>query len=340
VLYLRGEVWWCKFKHGGETVRISTGVRRGAKKAAAQEARRLRVEHEAKAPKGGSGVTLGVLEELHIEWLVAKGRGEDRISTVENIWRNIRKHLGGEHRDAMTLTLADVQAYEGARRSDGARGQTIRREVQALVRKGLLLAKRGGYIDALPFSVDDVEPIESDAPKHVQTAKPRTDKEIGRVLFALSRKAKRAGYDRMLRLIRETGLRLEEFRRYEHSWLQPTFLRVPTIATKTGRVTQVGRDLPLSKEGRETCRELGHTFRYKKFNHALVLACRRARVSPVLSPRDIRATAITAWAQTDPAAAQYLAGHTSLATTAKYVKLGRDAAVKVGRKSLPKARRA
>jgi hypothetical protein len=341
VLYLRGGVWWTKFKHNGETVRLSTEVRKGkgSKKKAAAAARRKRVEHEEKAPVGSSGLTLEDLCELHVEWLEDKGRGDQRVETVENLWRNLYRHLGGKDRDPTTLTIPEIQGYEGKRRSEkpphkSAKGQTIRREVQALIHKGLMLAKRAGIIDGLPFDPDDLDPIENDAPKHEQTSKARSDKEINKVLLALSKKAKRAGYLRMLRFIRETGLRLEEFRRYDDTWLHPTFLRVPTLATKTGRVTQVGRDLPLSKEGRATCRELGHTFKRKKFNHALEIACRRASVSPVLTPRDLRGTAITEWARKDPAAAQYLAGHTSLATTAKYVKIGRDAALKVGQKAI------
>lgn len=336
MLYPRGNFWWVKFKHRGEVVRLSTEIRtgKGSKAKAKAAARQLRAKHEAKAPAASSGVTLEDLCELHLEWLEDKGRGDLRADTVENLWRNLYRHLGGEGRDAMTLTVADIQAYEGARRADKARGQTIRREVQALAHKGLVLAKRGDYIDALPFDPADLDDIESDAPKLEQTAKARTDREIKRVLLAMSKKAKTAGYVRMLKLIRETGLRMEEFRRYHPSWLNPTFLRVPTIATKTGRITQVGRDLPISREAYLTCRDLGHTFKRKKFNHGLEIACERAGVSPVLTPRDLRGTAITEWARKDPAAAQYLAGHTSLATTAKYVKLGRDAAMKVGQKAL------
>ncbi len=333
MLFLRGNVWWTQFKHNGERVRFSTEVRKGkgAKKKAQAKARELRVEHEKQTPKGSSGVTLEDLCELHVEWLDSKGRGDLRIETVENLWRHIFRHLGGEHRDAMTLTAADMQSYEGARRADGVRGQTIRREVQALVRKGITLAFRDGLIDAMPFDPAKLDEVESDAPKLGQTAKPRTDKEIKRVLVALSKKAKRAGYVRMLMLIRRTGLRMEEFRRYDPSWLHPSFLRVPTIATKTGRQTQVGRDLPLSKEDRATCVELGHTFKHKKFNHGLEIACARAGVAPVLTPRDLRGTAITEWARKDLAAAQYLAGHTSIATTARYVKIDRDSALRVAK---------
>lgn len=337
-LYARGNKWWLRFKCRGEVVRLPTGCDLKAKKEAQAAARRLRVEYEAQAPAPTAELTLGDLEELHLEWLEDKGRSELRLETVRNLWRNLFRHLGGEHRDAMTVTLAELQAYEGKRRRDErpAKGQTIRREVQALVHKGYRLAKRHGLIDRLPFDPEDLETIESDAAKHEQEAKARSDKEINRVLLALSRKAKRAGHHKMLRFIRLTGLRLEEFRRYDPSWLHPTYLRVPTIATKTGRVTQVGRDLPLTKEAYAIAKEWGHAFAGKKFNHALVLASRRAGVSPTLTPRDLRATYITEIARKDPAAAQYLAGHTSLATTAKYVQIDRDDAVNLGARTLKK----
>lgn len=335
MFYRRGEIWWTKFKHNGATVRLSTGC--SDPKAAAVEARRLRVQHEQTNPHRGPGVTLDVLEQLHIDALKDKGRNKLRVDTVENLWRNLYRHLGGEAREATTLTAADMQSYEGARRRDGARGQTIRREVQAL-RKALRLAKRDELISRLPFEFDELEAIESDAPLSRQESKPRSDKEIKAVLLALSAKAKRAGHHKMLRFIELTGLRLEELRRYDASWLRPAtrgskaaaLLCVPTLATKTGRVTQIGRTLPLTKEALEIATAWGAQFAGKKFNHALWIASARVGVSPPLTPRDLRATYITKLARIDPAAAQRLAGHKSLATTSKYVKLADEEAVRVG----------
>jgi integrase len=330
MLYLRGRIWWLKFEHNGAPVRISTSCSHKTK--AEKEARQLRAQYEKEhGTGGGQGATLDVIEDIHIQALKDKGRDYARVDTVENLWRNLFKHLGGEAREVATLTLADVQAYEGKRREEGSRGQTIRREVQALI-KGLKLAKRDGIIARLPFNADELDTIESDPKDELKASKPRTAKEIRRVIMALSLKAKRAGHDKMLRFIQLTGLRLEEFHRYDPSWLRGNVLSVPTIATKTGRVTQVGRDLPLTPEARAIAKQWGGRFAGKKFNHAMKLASKRAGVFPQLSPRDIRATYITEMARRDPAAAQYLAGHTSLATTAHYVRIGRDDAVRLGAK--------
>lgn len=328
MLYRRGAVWWTKFKHNGETVRLSTAC--SDPKGAATEARRLRVEHEQTNPHRSAGVVLEDLEQIHIRALKDKGRSALRIKSIENLWRNLYAHLGGDGRDAMTLTAADIQSYEGKRREQQIRGQTIRKEVQAL-RKSLRLASRDGLIRRMPFEFDELDNIESDSPKVTQSSKPRSEAEIRKVLSKLSVKAKTAGYDKMLRFIRLTGLRLEEFRRFEPSWIRSaTVLAVPTIATKTGRVTQVGRTLPLTKEAYTIAKKWGTKFRRKKFNKALWLASTAAKVSPPLTPRDLRATYITEMARHDPVVAQRLGGHKSLATTSRYVKLAENEAIRAG----------
>lgn len=328
MLYRRGAVWWTKFKHNGETVRFSTAC--SDPKRAATEARRLRVDHEQANPYHSAGVVLEDLEQIHIRALKDKGRSALRIKDIENLWRNLRAHLGGNGRDAMTLTAADIQSYEGLRRGQKIRGQTIRREIQAL-RKSLKLASRDGLIRRMPLDFDELDNIESDAPLARQASKPRSEAEIRKVLGKLSVKAKTAGYDKMLRFLRLTGLRLEEFRRFEPSWIRSAaVLAVPTIATKTGRVTQVGRTLPLTKEAHAIAKRWGAQFRRKKFNHALWLASSAAKVSPPLTPRDLRATYLTEMARHDPVVAQRLGGHKSLATTSRYVKLAEKEALTAG----------
>lgn len=279
-----------------------------------------------------------MLEQLHIDHLKNRGRTELRVSGVENIWRHLIKHLGGPHRDVMTLTPQDLEDYEGRRRKEtrheqATRGQTIRRERQAL-RRGLRLAKRDRLIARMPFDWDDLDPIESDDPKVSQEAKVRELTQINRVFAKLSRKAKTAGHEDMLRFILLTGLRMQEFRRCSKSWMHPAVrrngvvavLHVPADSSKTGDA----RVLPLIKEARVTLEAWGPQFAMMKFNHALKLASVAAKVAPALTPRDLRATYLDLAGKTDPVAAQKLGGHRNIATTGLYLDASTARAVAAG----------
>ena len=245
----------------------------------------------------------------------------------------------------MTLCATDIEAYEGARRADEfrgsrTRGQTIRREVQAL-RRAMKLAKRDRLIPRLPFDWDDLEPIESDPPDHRQEGKVWPLPTIAIVLSSLSAKAKTAGYDRMLKLILSTGLRLEEFRRCNISWLQTAprgcgasaILIVPAESSKT---KDEPRTVPLSKEAVDTIRDLSPQFARRKFNHALDLASKAAGIDAVLTPRDLRATYLTHAAKLsgDVVAAQRLGGHSNIATTGLYLDADLSRALAAGVKVL------
>jgi site-specific recombinase XerC len=284
---------------------------------------------------------MAALAGLHIEHLERRGRDELRIATVENLWRNLERHLGATT-DVMTLTASHLERYEGQRRAETyhgehTRGQTIRRERQAL-RKGLRLAKRDGLIRCMPFDWDDLDDIESDDAKVEQEAKVRELADINKALGALSQKAVTAGYDRMLRFILWTGLRLEEFRRFEPSWIKPApkpvrgqpkiaaMLDVPASAAKIGDP----RTLPLLASGLAVAKKWGHRFAGRKFNHALKLACIKAKVSPVVTPRDLRATYLDLAARHDPVAAQKLGGHRNISTTGLYLSASTARAVAAG----------
>lgn len=258
------------------------------------------------------------------------------------MWGHLLAHLGGPYRDATTLTLADVDAYEGARRGK-ARGQTIRREVQSLVR-GLRLAKRAGMIDAMPFDPDDLRIISSDPPKPTQQAKAWTPEEIAAVLANLSAKAITAGIGDQMRLVQVTGLRYTELKRLRASWVDGATLTVPAI---DGAKTRTPRIVPLGSEAlailQKWLARSDAPFQGGKPNAALALASIRAGfangVVPtegpmrgkatmvsgrVLTPRDLRASYITQAGRHDPVAAQLLAGHTSIKTTSRYLHAHQD----------------
>lgn len=335
MLYKRGAVWWLKFSHNGQLTYLSTGL--GDFAAAQAKARELRYEHEKRHGKGGraAGVPLMYLEALDTERSENEGLGKRRGETLRNIWRHLGNHLGGPKRDASALTLAELDAYEGRRRKDGAVGQTIRRELQALVR-GLRLAKRATALPSLPFDPDDMRVIRSD-PKNERTAGKHWElSEINAILEKLSGKAKKAHYPELLRLIMGTGLRLEELRSVQPSWLRPGIGKAAAILAMpaTGTKGRKPREVPLTAEMAHTVRTVCPISPTWKPNHALELACAAAGFDRVLTPRDLRKWYLNQAATTDVLAAQRLAGHASIKTTGIYVESDRRRAIATGAKVL------
>lgn len=332
MLYKRGAVWWLKFSHNGQLTYLSTGRRDFA--AAQREARRLRYEYEKKYGPGGRavGVPIMYLEQLDIERSAAEGHGPRQAKTLSNIWRHIG-NVFGPKRDVSTLELYELDAYEGERRKQHARGQTIRREVQALVR-GMRLAKRATTLPSLPFDPDDLKTIRTD-PKNEQTSgKDWTLDEINTVFAALSTKARTARYPDILRLIMGTGLRLEEVRQVDPSWLRPGFgeaaavLYMPATSTKGKKP----REVPLTLGMAQTVREIFPISPMWKPNKGLALASKG--MGRVLTPRDLRTWYLNQVATVDVLAAQRLAGHSSIKTTGIYVRSDRNRAIETGAKVL------
>ena len=328
MLYKRGSVWWVKFERNGSTVRQSTHCQNH--RDAETEARRIRnafdaqPETQRKRP-GPSGLTVDTLEAFDINRVRNEGLGELRECTIKEIWRPLIRILG-ERRIVTTMTVGDVLEYVGARRREGVKGQTIRREVEAVVRC-LRIAKRDHAITHLPFDPDDLPTIRSDAPLECQRGKLRTEEQIATVFAHMSAKAVTAGHRDRCRLIMLTGLRLEELHRLQPEWVTDMvpvgdvvgMLDLPDTAAKWGG----GRRIPLTREALDICRQR-LPFRRVKPNKSLAYACEDAGLSWVLTPRDLRTWFLTAAGELDVTQARDLAGHADLSTTSLYQR-GTDA---------------
>lgn len=318
--------WWVKFRWRGALWRRSTGETN--RTAAVRAARQIRAQIERDAGpevKGAALVALAALDVLRVE---RARMGDRRAATVEAIWRPLLVHLG-QHRDASTITAADLAAYEGARRQEpgsdgrGVRGQTIRREIQAL-RRGISLAMREGIMTADPIDWRSVR-VRSDPADPRLASKLWSAADIALALDHLSAKAKTLGIGAAMRLVQLTGLRLTELRRLRPGWAAGSDLRVPAI---DGSKTRAARTIPMPAEVGEIIAAWRHDddaplWPTCRPNRALRLACERAGLAAVLTPRDLRAWYLTQAGRHDPVAAQRLAGHRSLATTSRY--LGADA---------------
>jgi site-specific recombinase XerD len=328
-IYPRGNILWCRFKHRGERHDYSTDVRRtdkGAERKARQAAEVLRarviVEEGPGGRAGVARVSLADIEELHVEYLENKGYGPRRIETVENLHSHLQRHLGGEHRDVMTLTVAEVEAYEGKRRRDKkpARGQTIRRERGAL-KRAMRLAKKQGLVAVMPIDWDDVERIKSDPKKKSQTAKLHSREVVELVLSKLSAKAKTAGHEHICRFVMMTGLRAEELPRAPGYEIIPALKGVKAAAVM---VVPMGEGktpglVPLKREALKILQEWGHRFPVADVAHALNRASKAAGVVPGVTLRDLRKFCGSHVARRDLTAAQKILRHEKISTTALYV---------------------
>lgn len=329
MLYKRGRLWWCRFRLGGTRRAIPTGE--SNRRRAESKARRLRVDLEQaegirRRPGRPSGVSIESLEAIDIARAQDEGL-TTRRQTLEWIWRPLKDHFGAD-RDCRTLTVGEVVEYAGRRRTTGVRGQTVRREIQALVR-ALRLAKRDRVIAALPFDVDDLPRVRSDPPKASQRGKIWRLEQVQAMLDHLHPLAVRAGHRDRCVLILLTGLRIEEMHRLRPSWVVPVvggkvgaLLSIPAEAAKWGKPRTVPL-VPAALEIVERCAP----FARLKPNKSLAWACDKAGLEGVITPRDLRTMFLTAAGSADPVAAQWLGGHTNIATTGLYLRSTEDRAV-------------
>jgi integrase len=258
-----------------------------------------------------------MLEALDIARVESKGMRR-RVQDIKNLWGPVLRILGAT-RDAGSLTIDDATGYEGSRRAEKhhdeqIRGQTVRRELQAL-RRGLGLAEKSRLIHRDPINWRHVDTVQSDPPSVRRSGKLWTADEIEAVFSKLSKKAICNGVRDRLRLIQLTGLRLEELRRLEPSWVRDGALFVP----HTGSKTRQPRMIPLGDEA-ITIIDKWQTFDMRSPNRSLKLASATAGFAAVLTPRDLRVFYITHAGRSNLAAARDLAGHTNIATTSRYLK--------------------
>lgn len=323
-----GHPYWYRFRHRGQEHRGSTGCTNTRR--AEKETRRIRADIEAQQPRGRvRGVPLCVLEELDIKRAARRlgQRVDQRRPTIEGLWRPLYAGLGGQHRDAGTLHLGEVMAYiEGRRKT--VRGQTVKREIEAL-RRGILEARRHGILRADPVAWELMESIRFDPPNPKTKGKLWPTADIAKVLDNLSRKAVTAGHLDRCRVIMLTGLRLHELHRLTPGMVtltpgDPWFavLELPSEAAKWGHA----RTVPLPEMVVEMLERWASPdrptyFPTKKPNKSLALASTNAGFSLVLTPRDLRVWYLNAVERVGGAtAAQWLGGHTNIATTGLYLK--------------------
>ncbi len=339
MLYKRDEIYWTKFKAGGEIHRLS--CRTGNRAAALVEAARLKVEYAqrfAGARRRQGGCHLSQLAAADLQRALAAGVDKDtRIKTLEWTWQQLLQHFGASC-DPERITYDDVEIYIASRRNGRqvrrkiqntwkdmtviARGQTIKREIQALQR-GLQIAKRRGWIMR---SLDVWPRVTSDPPKAEQKGKYHPPEIIRAWLEELTPDARDSALFDVL-----TGLRGKELQRVQAGWVEslplgyavPAQLRIPAWASKTRheRCVALSQDA-LDILERRVRDDPGspYVFSQKSHRRTMTSACARIGYDKNITMRDLRHTysTIAMHGTADAIAVQAMMGHSNLSMTMKY----------------------
>ncbi len=232
--------WWFDFRVNGKRIRRSTGERdRGPAEVAALQARAealTQAGRPARRASEGGGADLAQLAALDLTRAGAKGVTAQQSSSIELSWTHLCRLLGADT-DPSEIDFDVVEGFIAARRKEGARGQSIRKEVQAL-KRGLVIARRRGWLAALP---NEWPAVRADPPKKEQAGKLHHPDTLRRWFDALDQTRGGTEARRQAELVLRTGLRAAEIRRLTWSWVEaapestgvPAILRIPAEAAKT-----------------------------------------------------------------------------------------------------------
>lgn len=332
-LYQRHEdgPWWFDFRVAGQRHRRSTdrfvreeaeAVARGAlAKAREDAAERTR----AAGPGRGAPPDLARLATYDLKRAAAEGVTAAQLASIEACWLHLARGLGATlPADAVDYDL--VEGYVAQRRQAGARGQSIRKEVQAL-RRGLVIARRKKQLAVVP----ELPAVRSDPPDPHKRGKLHPPEVLLAWLEALRGVPRSQGAAAHADLVLRTGLRAEEAARLSWSWVEaapdgvpvPALLRVPAWAAKTRQERVLGlpeTSLALLQEARggrgpdEPLFSCGHRNAFRAAQRAIGYPQR-------ITLRDLRHCHATWSAQRtgDASAAQAALGHADLATTQRYL---------------------
>ncbi len=325
----RSPNWWADLHVDGKRFRRSTGQR--DRRLAEARARELQAEltAELQAPDDAGDAPpdddLALLAGLDVAEAVARGVGERQLHSIRSCWSHVCRILGPETPpSAVTYDL--VVGHLAKRRGEGARGQSIVKEVQAL-KRGLRIARRRGSLAAIPEEWPKVRRDPADTRKRGKLHEVAVLSAWLARLEELSPPARRQA-----EVALRTGLRAEELRALSWSWVEsapeeagvPAVLRVPAAAAKTRRERVLGltpETLVVLHEAREAVSGWDVPLFVGNHRGTFRRACKDLEYPQHITLRDLRHCHATWAAQGtgDAAAAQAALGHTDLRTTQRYL---------------------
>ena len=327
-LYKRpsSDFWWTKFKHRGKVIRKSTGTRN--RREAEKFERHLRVELESAPPPTTPTRVVGLAElgGEDVARAMTKGVGQKQQDSIELCWKHLCRILGPDMEPG-SVSRPMMDQYVRTRRAEGVRGQTIRKEIQA-IKRGMAIAKREGWAQIVLESWPE---IKSD-PKHKgQRGKLHPPEIINKWLEEIERDARAIGARDQAELVLLTGLRADEVRKLASDWVQaappglpvPALLTVPEEAAKTGTERVIG----LTPRSVEIIERLANgkapdePLCPENHSSAFRTASKRIGYHQSITLRDLRHCYETwgAYGTGDAVAAMRAAGHSDLRTTELYL---------------------
>ena len=338
--------WWCCFWLDGKRIRRSTGTAdRGDAEAAALALHEEAADAARRAARRTGTVDLAALAGIDVTETLARGCSPQQVASVEHSWAHVCRVLGADT-DPDDIDYDRVVAFIGQRRGEGVRGQSIRKEVQAL-KRGFKIARRRGWLDQ---DMPEWPVVRNDPPRRGSKGKLVRVPDLLQWLDALADEPKAKEARLQAELVLRTGLRSMEARRLCWSWVEPVpegvdaaaLLRVPAEAAKNRRERVLGLT-PEALAILESVRRdhgIDEPLLPGSHVHAYQSASRKIGHRSI-TLRDLRHCHATWAAQGtgDAAAAQEALGHSDLRTTQRYLTATVDrvagAAAAVGEKLSP-----
>jgi len=329
--------WYCRARIGGRDVTRSTGET--DRRLAAVAARRIRAELETQfaEQRAGGARRTGSHRKLKLadlaDWDKAararKGVSRGQAEGVRYSWDRLLEWMGDIDPKKITYDLVCRYADE---RLTHVSGQTVRKELQAL-RRGLGEAADRGHHVVIPRRWPQVP---TSPPNERQRGHLHPPEVLARWLEELRSptgpKARRDPRSYLMAtLLLHTGLRVQEARRLEFSWVRPApegapvpaYLHIPAPASKTRRarvVALVPVVLEALLQAHELAGEPGVPLLSGNHRRSWMGASERIGYRTRITPRDLR-HCYASYASTsgDLVAVREAMGHTNLATTSRYV---------------------
>jgi integrase len=313
-LYLRNTTWWCWF-YGTHGERVSLSTHQRDRALAQTVAARIERDH-FKQPEGPQ-VSLRMAIAQFMDSRERKGCAPATIAYYEKQAKRLPEAL--MERDINGLRMADLEAYQDARRKGGAGKNTVAK-VLGMVLSALRLAERHGQF---------VGHVAQLRPEGLENAYVPRDRSLSRVEYRKLARALRGGRTDYLAAFVALGVRDSEL--YAITAADVDLKRgVHVRGTKTAKSD---RWIPIDKElrpvlVRRMAGNAGPLFpRWSNVRRDLHAGCKRASVAPV-SPNDLRRT-FASWLCQDgvnETTCAQLMGHSSSAMVRRvYMQAGPEA---------------
>ncbi len=341
-IYRRGETYWCRYTVAGKRYLVSTGerdpdrAREAAGKLHAQATLSLRpVERAPAGPPGVEG--LGPLFARYFEYAESQGLDEEYIKSQR---LHFKVHFRPRWSHLYQITAAAIASYQsertaGTEKRDPVGTVTLYKELVTLS-QFLKWAKRDGKIAAVPeferptkvtsytvpfLTADDVRLLLAELPDRAAHPKRYPVREFATWLWSMA-----------LRFSEGASILWSDVN------LRTDCLTVRAEIDKAGKewvlpLTDEARAL-LTAEARRPHKASDPIFDLSSVRASFNLATERLRGKkasasyPHVTPHHLRHARISEWANSTRrlAAVQFMARHTSIATTALYVRSRTEAA--------------